>query len=84
MLRWRFKKRGSSEADGKINHRIDKMSKSIQHGWTVVERAAKKEGIDLSDPRGLDRAREKTLPPAKRKLTHNPFAALATKTVPTK
>ena len=61
------------------------MSKSTQHGWTVVERAAKKEGLDLSDPRQLERARQKTLPPAKRDLTFSPFAvALATKTVPTK
>lgn len=46
-------------------------------GWNKVVAAANAKGLDLSDPRQFVKAKELTLPVAKRPLTSNPFAALA-------
>lgn len=42
-----------------------------------LEAVARRHGIDLSTPQGLEKANRLALPPAKRPVTHNPFAALA-------
>ena len=44
-------------------------------GWNKVVVAANAKGLDLSDPRQFAKAKELTLPVAKRPLSSNPFAS---------